>query len=80
MKRGLLLILLVLGVSAVLMAGGEAEGEDHKLAVVAVKHPYFAPMETAANDYEENTGIETEYRATQNFDMEEENVIIEGVL
>ena len=52
---------------------------DHKFAVVGVLHPYFNPMGTAAKDYMAATSIPTEYRATQNFDMEQENVIIDAM-
>ncbi len=59
---------------------GAAGKADFKLAVTAVLHPYFAPMEPATKDFMKNTGITTEYRATQHFDQEEANVIIEGLL
>lgn len=81
-KASLLAIALILTASMVVMAGGAGESSkkmDHKFAVVGVLHPFFDPMGTAAKDYMAATGIPTEYRATQNFDMEQENVIIEAM-
>lgn len=78
MKK-LLLIVIVLCLGLCITVPAMAK-DDHKLAVVGVLHPFFDPMGTAAKDYMEATGIPTEYRATQHFDMEEENVIIEGML
>jgi len=81
-KVSLLVIALVLTAAVVAMAGGGGESSkkmDHKFAVVGVLHPYFNPMGTAAKDYMAATGIPTEYRATQNFDMEQENVIIDAM-
>ena len=79
MKK-LVLILITLAIGIALVAGPAMAKEKPKLAVTAVLHPYFAPMETAAEDYMKDTGIKTEYRATQHFDMEEANVIIEGMM
>ena len=75
MKR---LALLALFSVVPLLASG-AEKKDHKFAVVGVLHPFFDPMGVAAKDFQKATGIPTEYRATQHFDMEEENVIIDGM-
>lgn len=78
MKKFLLFtIVLLLGICIALP--GMAK-DKMKLAVTAVLHPYFAPMEHSAKDYMEKTGIKTGYRATQHFDQEEANVIIEGML
>ena len=76
-KLSLVMFVLLLGIC--IAAPGLAK-EEMKLAVTAVLHPYFAPMEQAAKDFTEKTGIETGYRATQHFDQEEANVIIEGML
>ena len=74
-------LIMVFLVSAIFAGGGQdTASEKHKLATVGVKHPYFSPMETATIDYAKDTGIETQYRATEHFDMEEENVVIEGML
>jgi len=81
-KVSLLVIALILTAAVVAMAGGGGESSkkmDHKFAVVGVLHPYFNPMGTAAKDYMAATSIPTEYRATQNFDMEQENVIIDAM-
>jgi ribose transport system substrate-binding protein len=81
-KVSLLVIALILTAGVVAMAGGDGESSkkmDHKFAVIGVLHPYFNPMGTAAKDYGAATGIPTEYRATQNFDMEQENVIIDAM-
>lgn len=75
MKRLALLALF----SVVPLVASGAEKKDHKFAVVGVLHPFFDPMGVAAKDYQKATGIPTEYRATQHFDMEEENVIIDGM-
>jgi ribose transport system substrate-binding protein len=76
-KLSLVMIVLLLGVC--ITVPGFAK-EKMKLAVTAVLHPYFAPMEHSTKDYMEKTGIKTGYRATQHFDQEEANVIIEGML
>jgi len=76
-KLSLFVVVLFLGICTTVP--GLAE-EEMKLAVTGVLHPYFAPMEFSAKDYMEQTGIKTEYRATQHFDQEEANVIIEGML
>ncbi len=81
-KVTLLALALILTVAMVVTAEGTSEGATKsadKFAVVGVLHPYFDPMRTAAKDYMEATGIPTDYRATQHFDMEEENVIIEAM-
>ncbi|MBT4286342.1 MAG: substrate-binding domain-containing protein [Deltaproteobacteria bacterium] len=54
--------------------------EKLKIGVTGVLHPYFGPMETAAKDYMKASSIPTKYRATQHFDMEEANVIIDGMV
>ncbi|MEW5817996.1 MAG: substrate-binding domain-containing protein, partial [Spirochaetota bacterium] len=73
-------ILAVLTVMPLFSGGAQEKKEKSRFAVTGVKHPYFAPMEGSAADYSKRTGIETIYRATQNFDQEEANVIIEGLL
>jgi ribose transport system substrate-binding protein len=54
--------------------------KDFKLAVTGVLHPYFEPMRDSVKDYMKATGIPCEYRATKDFDQEQANVIIEGLL
>lgn len=80
MKR--LLLFLCVGVLSVCLAIPlfAADTKDFKLAVTGVLHPYFENMRPAVKDYMENTGIECEYRATKDFDQEQANVIIEGML
>ncbi|PKP61576.1 sugar ABC transporter substrate-binding protein [Candidatus Atribacteria bacterium HGW-Atribacteria-1] len=82
MKR-FLLVLLVLILSTTILttvfAAGEKK-EDWKFAVTGVLHPYFEPWGQVVKDYMDNTSIKCEYRATQHFDQEEANVIIEGML
>ena len=81
-KLTLLVIVLLVTIGVVAMAGGageKAKAADHKFATVGVLHPYFDPMGTATKDYMAATGIPTEYRTTQHFDMEEENVVIEAM-
>lgn len=78
-----LVLLTVLGMAV--SAGGGKEGaraatRAPKLAAIAVLHPYFAPMETAAKDFAAATGVHVEYRATQDFDQEQQNVIVDGML
>lgn len=66
--------------SMAVVAGGQGEKKaDNKFACVGVLHPFFDPMGVATKDYMTTTGTPTEYRATQHFDMEEENVIIDGM-
>lgn len=57
-----------------------SDSKDFKFAVTGVLHPYFTPMEGAAKDYMKTTGIQTIYRATENFNQEEANVIIDALL
>jgi ribose transport system substrate-binding protein len=81
-KSTLVIVALCLGFGLVVITAGLSQAANKapdKFAVVAVLHPYFAPMEIAAKDFMKATGIPTEYRATQHFDMEEENVIIDGM-
>ena len=78
-KLFLLVTALLLVAGMVAFAGAQAEKKDNKFACVGVLHPYFDPMGVATKDYMAATGITTEYRATQHFDMEEENVIIDGM-
>jgi len=73
------LALLALACFALTPALAHAAGKDNKFAVVGVLHPFFDPMGVAAKDYMKDTGVPTEYRATQHFDMEEENSIIDGM-
>ena len=72
-----LALLALFAVVPVLASG--AQKKDNKFAVVGVLHPFFDPMGVAAKDYMAATGVPTEYRATQHFDMEEENAIIDGM-
>ncbi len=71
------LILLVIALTIVVGAGVMAQA--NKFGVIGVLHPYFDPMGTAAKDYMAASKIQTDYRATQNFDMEQENVIIDAM-
>ncbi len=58
-----------------------AEGHNAwKFAVTGVAHPYFDPMESAVQDFTKATAIHALYRATQHFDQEEANLIINGLL
>lgn len=64
-----------------LFAGGEKETrEEMKLAITGVVHPYWDPMPQAVEDWSKATGIEAVYRATQHFNQEEANVLIEGLV
>ncbi|HAJ32706.1 MAG TPA: hypothetical protein DCK79_04975 [Candidatus Atribacteria bacterium] len=84
MKRySLILLVLVLATTIVLATttvfAAEVKKEDIKIGLIGVLHPYFAPWEQIAKDYMNETGIEVGYRATQHFDQEEENAIIEAM-
>ena len=81
MKKFALIVLSILVAASVFAnGGGESGSEAHKLGTIGVKHPFFSPMETATDDFGGDTGIPTQYRATEHFDMEEENVVVEGML
>ena len=82
LKRVILLALLGCVIALPIFAGGgkEAKEEKMKLAVTGVVHPYFQPMEQAVKDWSSDTGIEAVYRATQHFDQEESNVLVEGLV
>lgn len=80
MKKLLLLLLIVALSACMAMPIFAADTKDFKFAVTGVLHPYFENMRPAVKDYMKNTGIECEYRATKDFDQEQANVIIEGML
>lgn len=59
---------------------GALSTEDFKFLVTGVLHPYFEPMRDEMKDYQEATGITCAYRATKDFNQEQANVIIEGMI
>jgi len=82
MKK-LLLILFVLILSTTILTttfAAEVKKEDIKIAIITCLHPYFAPVEQVVKDYVNETGIEVEYRVSQQFSQEEQNTIIEGMV
>jgi len=72
---------LVMGLLAFVFATAGVFGDNtpDKFATVGVIHPYFFPMEGAVKDYAANTGSKVIYQATKDFDMEQENTIIDGL-
>jgi ribose transport system substrate-binding protein len=84
-KKKLVVVLLVFVFVAagVFASGGGEKGSKttapDKFAAVGVIHPYFFPMEGAVKDYAANTGTSAIYQATKDFDMGQENTIIDGL-
>jgi ribose transport system substrate-binding protein len=76
MKRLLIgLLILTVGVSFATAAPATPD----KFAAIGVIHPYFFPMDGAVKDFAAATGIAAIYQATKDFDMEQENTIIDGL-
>ena len=85
-KKALLVLLAcAFAVSAAFVSGTKegaasaATKAPDKLACIGVIHPYFFPMKNAVEDFSKATGISAIYQATKDFDMEEENTIIDGL-
>ena len=83
-KRMFFVVLLVLiFVTAGVFAGGNSEkakaATPDKFAAIGVIHPYFFPMEGAVKDYATATGTQAIYQTTKDFDMGEENTVIDGL-
>ena len=76
-----ILVGLVMGLLAFVFATAGVFGDNtpDKFATIGVIHPYFFPMEGAVKDYAANTGSKVIYQATKDFDMEQENTIIDGL-
>lgn len=78
-----LCLLLVIGLVLFYQTRASSQGHplpEMKFAVTGVLHPYFDPMEKSTKDYMVQTGIPTIYRATQHFDQDEANAIIDGLV
>ena len=85
-KKTLLVLLASAFAVSVAFASGTKEAAasaatkaPDKLACIGVIHPYFFPMKNAVEDFSKATGISAIYQATKDFDMEEENTIIDGL-
>ena len=77
-KKTLLVLLASAFAVSVAFASAATKAPD-KLACIGVIHPYFFPMKNAVEDFSKATGIPAIYQATKDFDMEEENTIIDGL-
>jgi ribose transport system substrate-binding protein len=78
-KFALGVLVLLLTVSFAFASDNKAKQAPDKFAVIGVIHPFFFPMKTAVKDFSAATGTHAIYQATKDFDMGEENTIIDGL-